>query len=140
VEVYVGPSDGPGEESFCLTVCTPAALVEVLADQPVLVGRHWLFVAEFSPRVVEEFLRRRIGEVEGGDLERGGAAGRAAGVAGVRGLPARERLTGQVTGLGRAASLVNAVSRSLAQGQFPAMRSRVRRPPRVIRAATRSSQ
>jgi hypothetical protein len=26
VEEYVGPSDGPGEESFCLTVCTPAAL------------------------------------------------------------------------------------------------------------------
>jgi hypothetical protein len=45
VEVYAGPSDGPGEESFCLTVCTPAALAEVLTDQPVLVGRHWLFVA-----------------------------------------------------------------------------------------------
>lgn len=65
VEVYVGPSDGPGEESFCLTVCTPAALVEVLAEQPVLVGRHWLFAAEFSPRAVEEFLRHRIGQIEG---------------------------------------------------------------------------
>jgi hypothetical protein len=43
----------------------PAALVEVLADQPVLMGRHWLFVAVFSPRVVEEFLRRRIEQIEG---------------------------------------------------------------------------
>jgi hypothetical protein len=65
VEVLVGPSDGPGGESFCLTACTPAALVEVLAEQPVLVGRHWLFVAEFSPRVVEDFLRRRIEQIEG---------------------------------------------------------------------------
>ena len=31
----------------------------------MLAGRHWLFVAEFSPRMVEEFLRRRIGEIEG---------------------------------------------------------------------------
>ena len=30
-----------------------------------LVGRHWLFVAVFSPRVVEEFLRRRIEQIEG---------------------------------------------------------------------------
>ena len=50
VEVYVGPSDGPGEESFCLTVCTSAALAEVLSDQPVLVGRHGLFVAVRRPR------------------------------------------------------------------------------------------
>ena len=31
----------------------------------MLAGRHWLFVAEFSPRMVEEFLRRRIGEIAG---------------------------------------------------------------------------
>ena len=93
VEVYVGPSDGPGEESFCLTVCTPAALVEVLADQPVLVGRHWLFVAEFSPRMVEEFLRRRIGEIAGMTWSEAAQQVRRLGpwVAGVRGSRAREQ-------------------------------------------------
>jgi hypothetical protein len=65
VEVYAGPSDAPGEESFSLTVCTPAALAEVLTGQPALVGRHWLFVAEFDPAAVEGFLRRAVERVEG---------------------------------------------------------------------------
>lgn len=65
VELLVGPSDGPGEEIFYLTVCTPRALAEVLAAQTVLMGRHWLFVAELSPRKVEEFLRRRIEHIMG---------------------------------------------------------------------------
>jgi len=65
VAVLVGPSDGSGEESFCLTAWTPAALVEVLADQPILLGRHWLFLRELSPGVVGKFLRRRIEQIEG---------------------------------------------------------------------------
>jgi Immunity protein 8 len=65
VEVCAGPSDGPGEEYFCLTVCTPAALAEVLEDQPLLVGRHWLFVAEFDAKAVELFLRRAVERIEG---------------------------------------------------------------------------
>ena len=51
-----------------------------------------------------------------------------------------EVVVGQVAGLGSAASLVNAPSRSAAHGQPSAMRSRVRRAERVIRAATCSSR
>jgi hypothetical protein len=65
VEICAGPSDGPGEEYFQLTVCTPAALAELLAGEPVLVGRHWLFVAEFDAAAVERFLRRAVAEIEG---------------------------------------------------------------------------
>jgi hypothetical protein len=65
VEICAGPSDGPGEETFCLTVCTPAALAELLASEPVLVGRHWLFVAEFDAAAVERFLRQAVAGIEG---------------------------------------------------------------------------
>jgi len=65
VEICAGPSDGPGEEVFQLTVCAPAALAEVLAGRPVLVGRHWLFMAEFDAAAVERFLRQAVQNVEG---------------------------------------------------------------------------
>jgi hypothetical protein len=47
--MYVGPQGEPGEERFQLTVCTPSALAEQLRQRPFLIGRHWLFVAEFHP-------------------------------------------------------------------------------------------
>ena len=53
VEIYAGPSDGPGEERFQARVCTPAALSRMLADQDVIVGRHWLFVDYFEAGHVE---------------------------------------------------------------------------------------
>jgi hypothetical protein len=46
----------------------------------------------------------------------------------------------QVTGWGSAASWLNAVMSWSAQGQLSAMRSRVRRAERVMRAATCSSR
>jgi hypothetical protein len=63
-EVYVGTVGELGEEQFQVTVCTPSALMELLATRPLLVGRHWLFVAEFSAPVVERALRKLIGTVE----------------------------------------------------------------------------
>jgi hypothetical protein len=44
--------------------CTPAALAELLAKQPFVAGRHWLFVAEFSAPAVEAILRTLMGNVE----------------------------------------------------------------------------
>ena len=63
-EVYVGVVGEPGEEQYQVSACTPAALADVLARQPFLVGRHRLFVAEFSPATVEAALRKLIGNVE----------------------------------------------------------------------------
>jgi Immunity protein 8 len=62
-EVYVGTVGELGEEQFQVTVCTPSALTELLATQPFLVGRHWLFVAEFSAPAVETALRKLIGNI-----------------------------------------------------------------------------
>ncbi|MFG3577667.1 Imm8 family immunity protein [Micromonospora chersina] len=64
VEVYVGVVGEPGEEQYQVTACTPAALVDLLVRQPFLVGRHWLFVAEFSPAPVEAALRKLIENIE----------------------------------------------------------------------------
>ncbi len=63
-EVYVGAVGAPGEEQFEVTVCTSAALAELLAKQPFVIGRHWLFVAEFSAPAVEAILRKLIGNLE----------------------------------------------------------------------------
>jgi hypothetical protein len=131
VVVCAGPSDGPGEEYFCLEMCTPAALAELLTSQPVVVGRHLLFVAEFNVRLVEDFLPRAVQQVEGATWSEGAAKiGRL--VVGVRGLPTltssdRYRYGGQPgEGVGKVGG----------HGQLWAMRSRVRRPLRVRRAAT----
>lgn len=69
VEMYVGPSDGPGEEQFSVEVMTASALQRLLATrrgagQPVVWGRHRLFVDEFSWAEVEEFLRRQVESLE----------------------------------------------------------------------------
>lgn len=41
LRLIIGPDDGPGEESFGVTVCTPRALERLLSEvrQPVI-GRH----------------------------------------------------------------------------------------------------
>ncbi|GAA3529778.1 hypothetical protein GCM10022419_005870 [Nonomuraea rosea] len=62
--MYVGPQGEPGEERFQLIVCTPSALAEQLRQRPFLIGRHWLFVAEFHPDEVTEWLRDRIAVLE----------------------------------------------------------------------------
>ncbi|MEU4480848.1 immunity 8 family protein [Micromonospora sp. NPDC023966] len=64
VEVYVGAVGEAGEEQYQVTACTPAALADLLRRQPFLVGRHWLFVEEFSTAAVEAALRKLIGNVE----------------------------------------------------------------------------
>ncbi len=63
-EVYVGAVGEPGQEQYQVTVCTAAALAALLARQPFVVGRHWLFVSEFSAPAVEATLRKLIGKLE----------------------------------------------------------------------------
>jgi hypothetical protein len=65
VEICASPPGSPPGEYFSLTVCTPAALAEVLAGEPAVVGRHWLFVAEFDAAAVERFLRKAVQGIEG---------------------------------------------------------------------------
>ncbi len=64
LQLMVGPKDAEGEESFDLTVCTPGWLATRLTDSP-LPGRGYLFVREYSFRVLESYLRKQVERVEG---------------------------------------------------------------------------
>jgi len=65
LRIYVGPSDGPGNESFDLTVCTPLWLARRVRDvgRP-LVGRHYLIVEAMDIEAVLTFLRKQVESVE----------------------------------------------------------------------------
>jgi hypothetical protein len=63
--IYAGPSDGPGHESFDLTVCTPSWLARRVREvgRP-LVGRHYLIVESMDIEVVLAFLRKQVESIE----------------------------------------------------------------------------
>jgi hypothetical protein len=52
VRVMAGPSDGPGEESFDVHVCTPTWLQREVARTGFIVGRHLLIVDVWDAAVV----------------------------------------------------------------------------------------
>jgi hypothetical protein len=60
VQMMVGPSDGPGEESFDVVVCTTRWLDSRLEEEGVIWGRHHLIVSFFDLSDVLGLLRRRV--------------------------------------------------------------------------------
>jgi hypothetical protein len=65
--MLVGPRDGPGEESFTLTVCTPEALARRCATEGFVDGRHTIVttVDAFSEPGLRSFLTRRVENLSG---------------------------------------------------------------------------
>ena len=67
-QMLVGPSDGPGEESFDVVVCTPEWLAAQARQNGGLFNpRHHLVVnfETFDKRVVHDWLSKRVEEVSG---------------------------------------------------------------------------
>ena len=65
LQVTVGPSDGPGEESFDMEVCTSEALAERLrSDGGPLLGRHFLFVTDYDWDRISNFIRGWVARFE----------------------------------------------------------------------------
>jgi hypothetical protein len=66
VRLYVGPSDGPGEESFDLTVCSPEWLATQSRDEGFIDGRHHVIinVDQFDQRHLQRWLEQRVTSVE----------------------------------------------------------------------------
>jgi hypothetical protein len=60
-----GPLDGPGAETFRVTVCTPEALAEMIQRDGIVIGRHLLFVASVNTSKVEETVRDRLRRIDG---------------------------------------------------------------------------
>jgi immunity protein 8 of polymorphic toxin system len=64
VQAIIGPADEPGEESFDIMVCTPEWFGSNMKDN-VAIGRHHLFVKEFSYTRLEKFVRDYCTQCDG---------------------------------------------------------------------------
>jgi hypothetical protein len=60
VRLLVGPLGGAGEESFDLTVCSPAWLSQQTELIPVFDGRHHLVVREFNWVAIRAYIEKRV--------------------------------------------------------------------------------
>ena len=66
IQVFVGPADGPGEESFDVVVCTPTWLTGWVRSHGPTIGRHHLVVEWYDFPQVRTFLTAAV-EDEHGD-------------------------------------------------------------------------
>lgn len=64
VQILVGPSDEPGEESFDVVVCSPKWLEQ---QSGPIVGRHHLIVKRFNYTELETFVKDYLRDCEGVD-------------------------------------------------------------------------
>jgi len=70
VRLIAGPSDGPGEESFDLVVCTPEWLAHATRQQGrIFDGRHHVVVNldSFDRNAVEAWITKRVTSASGED-------------------------------------------------------------------------
>ena len=65
LQIVAGPDDGLGEESFDLTVCSPARLIERLDHEGICDGRHHLIVEEYDWSSLRAYIERRVQQCEG---------------------------------------------------------------------------
>jgi hypothetical protein len=66
--LFVGPSDGPGEESFEVEVCSPEWLARKCATEGFVDGRHTVITTldGFTEDGLRSFLTRRVENATGG--------------------------------------------------------------------------
>jgi hypothetical protein len=66
VQLLVGPADGPGEESFELTVCSPEWLAVRCRSGELVNGLHHVIVGwdSYDERVLRDWLEARVRAVE----------------------------------------------------------------------------
>ena len=65
VQAMIGPSDGPGEESFNLTVCTPEWFAAHKMGNGIVMGSRTLFVSRYDYRMIKAYLERAAQRAEG---------------------------------------------------------------------------
>ncbi|WP_040598631.1 immunity 8 family protein [Patulibacter medicamentivorans] len=67
LRILAGPDDGPGEESFDLTVCSLSWMTDQVRKDGVFAGRHHLIVEWYDWPLIEAHVRRRVATCEGAD-------------------------------------------------------------------------
>jgi hypothetical protein len=65
LRLMVGPRGQPGEESFDITICTPASLAEQCAASGFVLGRHQLIVAAYVPSMIMDVVTRLVARCSG---------------------------------------------------------------------------
>ena len=67
LRILAGPDDGPGEESFDLTVCSLGWLADRVRRDNVYSGRHHLIVERYDWPRIEAWVRRHVAACQGVD-------------------------------------------------------------------------
>ena len=65
IRILAGPDDGPGEESFDVTVGSLAWLASRVRRDGVVDGRHHLFMESFDWPRLNSYIERRVQGCEG---------------------------------------------------------------------------
>lgn len=56
LQAFFGPSDGPGEDSFDILVCTPKWLDREMGVDDIISGRHRLIVKRYDIEAIRRFI------------------------------------------------------------------------------------
>ncbi|GLW06010.1 hypothetical protein Misp01_11400 [Microtetraspora sp. NBRC 13810] len=67
IQVFVGPAEGGGSESFDITIYSPLRISAIVSEHGIFDGRHSLIVARFDKDQIESYLRRRIDSLTAND-------------------------------------------------------------------------
>lgn len=67
IQAMVGPTDGPGEESFDFLVCTPKWLQEELGKAPYVLGRFHLLIPQYDFQVIRIAIEKICSEIDAPD-------------------------------------------------------------------------
>jgi hypothetical protein len=66
LQIMAGPEDSPGEESFDVTLCTPAWVRRQVERDGVVEGRHLLIIARYSYDQIYQYISKYLSTCAGG--------------------------------------------------------------------------
>lgn len=69
VRILAGPADGPGEESFDITVCSVEWLASLVRRHGLVDGRHHLILDRFDWPTLKSYIERRVHQCTGDDWD-----------------------------------------------------------------------
>jgi hypothetical protein len=65
IQLMVGPADGPGEESFDVTLCTASWLAERAVSEGVVDAQHHVVVDGYDYDAIVQYFTRRVAACKG---------------------------------------------------------------------------
>jgi Immunity protein 8 len=65
LQIIAGPAGSPGEESFDVTLCSPAWIVRQAAKEKIIQGRHLLIATEYDYTLISDFISEYVSSCQG---------------------------------------------------------------------------